>query len=611
MWGVSLFNQGIVGRIMNQFLPRSSRVPAVFLDDATPGRERLARFHGFREAIVATEPGEVPAALAVVEAARKNGLHVAGYFAYELGFLLEARLAPLLPSVRDVPLLWLGVFEAMETVEGRVADVLAADVRGRAYAGPLQHEWSEDEYKTRFDRVHRYIADGDIYQANLSFRSRFAFVGDALALYLKLRERSAAAYGAFIDDGKRQILSLSPELFIRLSADGELTAKPMKGTIARGADPQSDAVAKATLAVSEKDRAENLMIVDLLRNDLGRIAEIGSVSVPELFAVETYPTLHTMVSTVTAKLKKGADAATILRAVFPCGSVTGAPKIRAMEIIRELEASPRGIYCGAVGHFAPDGSARFNVAIRTLTIREGGGELGIGGAVVRDSRSRSEYDECLLKARYYDSARRPLELIETLRWEPREGFVRLDAHLERMARSAEVFCIPFDRDRLVLPGGGEEDLRVRITLKEAGEFSCTTAPLGKSPSHWAYAISPKRVQSGDLLARHKTNWRELWDGEAQCLARETGCDEVIFLNERGEIAEGSRSTVFVKRGEILLTPPLSAGILDGVLRRELIEQGKCREEALMPSDLAKGDVLFGNSLRGLIAAAMVEEYAQV
>ena len=241
----------------------------------------------------------------------------------------------------------------------------------------------------------------------------------------QLRARSAAAHGAFIDDGERQILSLSPELFFDLSPDGQLTAKPMKGTIARGADLQSDADARAALAASVKDRAENLMIVDLLRNDLGRIAEIGSVRVEDLFAVETYPTLHTMVSTVKARLKPGSDIAAIVRALFPCGSITGAPKIRAMEIIRELEASPRGVYCGAIGHFAPDGSARFNVAIRTLTIRGGAGELGIGGAVVQDSASGAEYDECLLKARYYEAARRPLELIETLRWSPDEGFVRL------------------------------------------------------------------------------------------------------------------------------------------------------------------------------------------
>ena len=210
-------------------------VPSLFLDDATPGRESLTLFDGFCGAIVAREPGEVPAAFAAMEAARHSGRHVAGYFSYELGYLLEPRLAPLLPDARAVPLLWFGVFERMESVRGDMAAALEKETRGRAYAGPLLHEWDGDHYGERFDRVHRFIADGDIYQANLSFRSRFTFAGDPLALYLKLRARSAAAYGAFVDDGERQILSLSPELFFRISPDGEITARPMKGTIARRA----------------------------------------------------------------------------------------------------------------------------------------------------------------------------------------------------------------------------------------------------------------------------------------------------------------------------------------------------------------------------------------
>ena len=572
---------------MNQAFPQPDQAPAVFLDDATPGRERLTRFAGARGVIRADEPDEVPGAFAAIEKARAEGHHVAGYFSYELGYLLEPRLRPLLPAARAVPLLWFGVFERME--EGRL------EAQSRAYAGPLRHEWNAEDYHRRFERVRRYIAAGDIYQANLSFRSRFAFAGDARALYARLRARSNAAYGAFVDDGERQVLSLSPELFFALDADGRLVAKPMKGTIARGTDPVSDAAARARLAASEKDRAENLMIVDLLRNDLGRIAEIGSVGVEDLFSIETYPTLHTMVSTVRARLKPGADVATIVRALFPCGSVTGAPKIRAMEIISELEASPRGLYCGAIGHFAPDGAARFNVAIRTLTIAGGAGELGIGGAVVQDSTSQSEFDECLLKARYYEAARVPLELIETLRWSPGAGFVRLERHLDRMARSAAYFGIAFDRARLALPDGAGEDLRVRITLNEAGAFHVTAAPLGPPRSRWTYAISPLRVRSDDALARHKTNWRDH-------LEPLPGVDETLFLNERGEVAEGSRSTVFVRRGGELLTPPLSAGILDGCLRREMLEAGQCREAVLVPEDLA-GEVFLGNSLRGLIAAA--------
>ena len=562
--------------------------PIVLLDDATPGREHLTRFAGFSGAIRADAPEEVPDAFAAIARALERGLHVAGYFSYELGTLLEARLRPLLPARRSVPLLWFGLFERMEPA--------VPEPGGRAYAGRLRHEWDAAAYGRRFARVRRYIADGDVYQANLSFRSRFAFAGCARALYARLRAQSNAAYGAFIDDGERQILSLSPELFFALDAQGHLTAKPMKGTIARGADPASDEAARAALLASEKDRAENLMIVDLLRNDLGRIAELGSVRVEGLFTVETYPTLHTMVSTVRARMRKGTDAERLVRALFPCGSVTGAPKIRAMEILSELEASPRGLYCGAIGHFSPDGSARFNVAIRTLTIKDGEGELGIGGAVVQDSGAHSEYAECLLKARYYEAARRPLTLIETLRWSPGEGFVRLERHLERMARSAAYFGIAFDRARLVLPEGGEQALRVRVTLDEAGTFDATTAPLGLAQLHWTYAISPNRVRSGDMLARHKTNWREH-------LEQLAGVDETVFLNERGEVAEGSRSTVFVRRGGELLTPPLSAGILDGVLRREMLERGECREAVLMPGDLEEGEVFFGNSLRGLIVAS--------
>ncbi|MDE3114485.1 MAG: aminodeoxychorismate synthase component I, partial [Pseudomonadota bacterium] len=466
-------------------------------------------------------------------------------------------------------------------------------------------------YAARFARAREWVAAGDIYQVNLSFRSRFTFQGDALALYLGLRRQARAAHCAYLDDGTRQVLSLSPELFFSLSADGRLTAKPMKGTAPRGTNDEADAAARARLAVSEKDRAENLMIVDLLRNDLGRVAEIGSVSAKDLFAIETYPTLHQMVSTVTAKLKPGSDIATIQKALFPCGSITGAPKIRAMEIIAALEQSPRGVYCGAIGHISPDGTARFNVAIRTLTIAEGRGELGIGGAVVYDSTAQGEYAECLLKARYYEEARRPLELIETLRFQPDEGFVRLDLHLARMARSAAVFSMPFSRAHALAAleraaANAMEPLRVRLTLNEQGGLAATAAPLGPDAQQWRYAVSPKRVLSSDILRQHKINWRELYESEHARLAREAGADEVLFLNEKGELAEGARNTLFVEIAGVLYTPPLGAGILDGCLRRALVDSGKCLERRLTPEDLARADrVFFGNSLRGLVPAAVV------
>jgi len=274
-----------------------------------------------------------------------------------------------------------------------------------------------------------------------------------------------------------------------------------------------------------------------------------------------------------------------------------------MEILRELESSARGAYCGAIGHFAPDGSARFNVAIRTLTLRGREGALGIGGGVVQDSRANSEYAECLLKAQFFEASRRPLELIETLRHD--NGFVRLAAHLARMENSAQVFGLAFDRaaarDALERAVAGRRGaLRVRLILDEAGVHEATAYDLPADPPHWTYAVSPERTNSGDLFLRHKTSWRERYESEVKRL----GSDEVVFTNERGEITEGARSNIFVRRGKTMLTPPLTSGLLDGRLRAELIATGQAREAVLTVDDL-KGDVLFGNSLRGLIPAKRI------
>ena len=596
----------------------------VILDD---GPRRV--FSDAKAIIRADRAAEVPKALAAMEAALAQGHHLAGWLGYELGYALEPRLAGRLKSnAPQGPLLRMGVF-------GPPADE-APNVPGRAYAGPLRPEWDQAQYATRFDRVKDYIAAGDIYQANLSFRARFAFVGEPRALYEQLRGQSGAAHCAYVDifseEGGWQILSLSPELFFDLAADGRIMARPMKGTRARNGDDDGE---RAALAASEKDRAENLMIVDLIRNDLSRIAESRSVEVSDLFKVETYPTLHTMVSTVTARKRKGAGVTDILRALFPCGSVTGAPKIRAMEILQELEASPRGAYCGAIGHFAPPEngggvSARFNVAIRTLTVWKGDqGELGIGGGVVQDSRADSEYAECLLKAQFFERARRPLELIETLKWgepgiaegpvdltprrtpqcraaergmRPGNAFVRLESHLSRMEASARIFGLAFDRRAALgvlekAVAGKTGPLRVRLTLNETGQHEAAAYDLPCNPPHWTYAISPQRTDSRDLFLRHKTNWRELYESEVKRL----GTDDVIFVNERGEITEGARSNIFVARGDTVLTPPSKSGLLEGCFRAEMLARGLAHEAVLTPRDL-EGEVYFGNSLRGLILA---------
>ena len=583
--------------------------PLVIIDDSRSGTNWPWVFAEPISIVCASAPEEVEAAIRSIERELKCGRYVAGYVSYEFGYLLEPRLALLIPRARAVPLLWFGIFKQPSVIEFP-DDYFAGLAQGNAYAGPLTHEWNEEAYGLRFRRLHELIAAGDIYQANLSFRSSFAFAGDPLKLYVNLRKSAAAGHCAYVDDGTRQILSLSPELFFSVSPDLSVTARPMKGTTARSGDPGSDAAARAHLQTSDKERAENLMIVDLLRNDLGRIARSGTVSVEELFAIETYPTLHQMVSTITASLKPCVGVRQVLQALFPCGSVTGAPKIRAMEVIADLESSVRGIYCGAIGHFAPDRSAKFNVAIRTLTIIGARGELGIGGAVVHDSRLESEYAECLLKARYFEAARRPLELVETLRWRGFDGFTRLDRHLARMCGSAGAFGIPFDERsaRRALNGAvrdGAGQMRVRLRLSEDGSFACVAEPLQDSSLMWRFMISNIRVSSGDLLRRHKTSWRDLYEAELE-QARALGCDEVVFLNERGEVTEGSRTNIFVRTGGRLATPDLSCGLLNGCLRQELIEVKVCEERTLLGTDLGQlKEIYLGNSLRGLMRAELV------
>lgn len=348
------------------------------------------RFDGARKIIRAWTMAEVPAALAEMESAHRDGLWLAGYLAYELGYALDPSLQALMPATLDGPLIEVGVYDSHRSVP----ELHVATARTR-----LTPVWSFERYAAAFDRVHDYIGAGDTYQINLTFPVTVESAADPETLYAALVAKQPVGYGAYIETERGAILSRSPELFFRTDGQGRVTVAPMKGTAKRHDDPAADAASKAGLASSEKDQAENLMIVDLLRNDLSRISEIGSVRVPHLFEVESYKTVHQMTSTVTAQLLPDVRYFDLFAALFPCGSITGAPKIRAMEIIRELEEQPRGIYCGAIGWIAPDGASCFNVAIRTLIMdADGRGRLNVGGGVVWDSTARAEYDEALLKA---------------------------------------------------------------------------------------------------------------------------------------------------------------------------------------------------------------------
>lgn len=347
--------------------------------------------------IRADTPKDVPAAFAAMETAKAEGKWLAGYASYELGFLFSSKLVDLIPTDRSVPLMLFGVFDGPRP-DDEVAD-------GDASLEDLRPLWDLDSYVAAYDQVKEHIAAGDCYQANLTFPMEGRIDGSPAALYQKLRNRQPVPHGALVDLGGPVILSRSPELFFRCTSEGELTTRPMKGTVARGESIQDDVVKASWLRRSEKNRAENLMIVDLLRNDMSRISEVGSVKVPELFSIESYATVYQMTSTIRSQMLAGTSLTDIFEALFPCGSVTGAPKIMAMTILNRLEYGARDVYCGSIGWIAPDGAMEFNVAIRTLTCFDDSRvRLNVGGGIVYDSEGADEYAEALLKARFADLA---------------------------------------------------------------------------------------------------------------------------------------------------------------------------------------------------------------
>ncbi len=367
---------------------------ALFRDDLT-GREVL--FEQPSEIIVARSAEEFEPALVAAQAAHEAGKWLAGYFSYEAGYLLEPKLVPLLPGSRRAPLVRLGVFDAP-------SDRAPPQPGQPATNGPIfeaKAAWSFEAYEKRFSRLHRHIREGDCYQGNLTFPIDAHWTGEPLAAFNALTRRQPVRYGALIDFGEPVVLSRSPELFFAVDGEGWIETHPMKGTAPRGATPAEDDALKTFLRNDEKNQAENRMIVDLLRNDISLISEVGTLDVPELFRIESYPTVHQMVSRVRAKLLPGLSIRRIFAALFPCGSITGAPKIRAMEILHDLEGTPRDVYCGAIGWIAPGGRMRFSVAIRTLSLfADGKATYNVGGGIVFDSRVEEEYQECLLKARF-------------------------------------------------------------------------------------------------------------------------------------------------------------------------------------------------------------------
>ncbi|AGK59307.1 para-aminobenzoate synthase subunit I [Hyphomicrobium denitrificans 1NES1] len=584
----------------------------VLLDNSTSLDAVSELFEHPAEIIRADGPEDVDAALAALTSGISRRLHAAGFFSYELGYLLEPRLASLLPERRKMPLLWFGLYKAPREMMGsEVQEWLNEEAIGNPTLGELAHSWDSASYLKRFEQVQNNIKSGDIYQLNLTFKAKFNLQGSPLALYRDLRLKQRVAYAGLVDTGDVTILSASPELFIKQNGR-VIETRPMKGTAPRAGTLEADSEVRAALSKDVKNRAENLMIVDLMRNDLGRIADPGSVSVTDLFTVETFKTLHQMTSGVRAELKPCIGIVDILKAIFPPGSITGAPKIRAMELIRELETEPRGVYCGAIGRFSPDGTALFNVAIRTTVIdRRGVGEMGIGSGIVADSDGAKEYAECLLKMKFLTDPVRRFELIETMLYESGKGIWLRSYHLARLAASAAYFGFVFDASKVrdaieaVTSTQRDERLRVRLLLDEDGVVTVTATPQPPTADDaiMRYVVSDSRLNSSDLFLYHKTTRRELYDREWKHYADTLGADEVIYLNEAGELAEGSRTSIFISRGGKLLTPRLAAGVLPGTLRAALIDEGRAAEARLTIQDLnGAAEIYLGNSVRGLVRA---------
>lgn len=600
----------------------------VLLDDARAPRGAGADalfYSAPRKVFVAHRAEDVSEALKAADQARAEGGELAGYIAYEAGLALEPKLAPLADARVGAggPLVWLGLFDPPERIAAvDVADWLDARAQGRsegtASIGPLEAQLSPGGYEAAFATLREAIHAGDIYQANLTYPLSGSYRGDPLALYAELRQAASAGYGGALFDGTHWLLSFSPELFCALD-EGRAKVKPMKGTRPRSDDAARDAELAEELAGSVKDKAENLMIVDLMRNDLSRVAVPGSVRVDAPFAIESYPTVHQMVSSVRADLAEGKGAMDMVRALFPCGSITGTPKIRAMELIGEVERDARGPYCGALGRIGADGSAAFNVAIRTLRLtpienEQGSAVLGVGSAIVADSDPLAERRECEVKAGFARASSPAncapaFDLIETMAFDPESGIAMLELHLARMKESAKALGFEFDRHAArnqiqALCFQLEEPSKLRLLAARSGATALETAAL---PAPFAQAVPvialPNPLDPTDWRLSHKTSDRGFYD-DALAAAKSLGGGEALLVRADGLVTEGSYTNIFVKRDGMLLTPPQSLGLLPGILREYLIEKGQAREAELTLNDLAHG-FLLGNAVRGLFEARLI------
>jgi para-aminobenzoate synthetase / 4-amino-4-deoxychorismate lyase len=601
--------------------------PCVLLDTACPDFENIRSylFLDPLQCLTARHPEEVPSLLRHMDTLSERNW-MAGYLSYEAASVFEDKPAQTIKpaeKAKTSPCGWFGIFHEPYTFNhklGRWNRPLPRFKKNRDAIDILPPEPSEvqpslsaADYARIIQSIKRLIARGHTYQINFTFDVYFKTVTPALDLYRFLRHNQSAPYCAIIKTDRECVLSFSPELFLRKSG-GAITVKPMKGTAARGRFFEEDLAIRQALAKDVKNRSENVMIVDLMRNDLGKICQTGSVKVERLFKTQTLKTLHQMTSTITGKLGKFITYDRIFRALFPSGSVTGAPKIRSMEIIRSLEKGLRGVYCGAIGFISPEKEAVFSVPIRTLQKvgSEGTWNYRVGSGIVWDSRASEEWRECSTKCGLLTTAFPKFDIFESLLWD--NGFLFAKDHFDRMHKSAAYFFYPFDYNKLISlvetikkALRGDQPQKVRIFLDKQGAFRWDRSALGgpSFPDPAPAFLSREPIDEQSPFLFNKTTYKPWYEKDCKILSRKK-CFDVIHVNSKGKIAEGSRSNIFIRKSRLLYTPPVESGLLPGILRKNLLRRGKCRETVLTPKDLLTADEVYcGNSVRGLVRVKVV------
>ncbi len=520
---------------------------------------------------------EVGFVLAEADEAVAQGFCLAGFVSYEAATGMDPALVTHPPG--HVPPVWLGVFRTAEPY-----NLLPVSDGDAFHFSAWNSDTSELAYQRALERIKQYIYAGDTYQVNFTLRLKSHFEGDAFACFRQLVEAQRCKYAVFIETGDLHICAASPELFFARTGD-RIISQPMKGTRERGLTVDADARMAEALRTSAKDRAENVMIVDMIRNDIGRMASPGSVRASRLFQIERYPTLFQMISTVTAMTT--ASFSQTLRALFPCASITGAPKVRTMQIIRELETSPRGVYTGMAGYWLASGTARFNVAIRTVVIdrESGNAEYGAGGGIVWDSKIQNEYRECFTKARVLTRPAKPFLIIESLRFEREKGFLLLDAHIKRAAGSAGYFDYPFHADSMrqklescVATCAGDAPLKVRWLLAADGSMAVEAGlSTVENTTDGFVGVAENACSIENVFLYHKTTCRDVYD---RALARFPHCRDVILVNENGQVTESCFANVVIELDGKKNTPPVSCGLLNGTYRQHLVANGTLEERVI-------------------------------